>query len=197
MQCQDICCCNETLVTAVHRSFTSQADTLRRLLCYGRLGVHVNARESDCVYIACALKRVQFVVHHPAVLETKAFLTLDRGARTGREETLRWVQECLVLVLWRLVVRLIDYRQISISGASERLIRVHLHPIEMALHAVRVAGIPQQVAVHHCLIDGVVDMRLVVRPCFGEVHVAWTEDIPFAYVDGGLHVHLVPLLFPV
>lgn len=58
----------------------------------------------------------------------------------------------------------------------------------MVLQRVRVAGVSQQVAVHHGLVDGVVDVRLVVRPRLGELHVVGTEDVPLAHVNGRLLV---------
>lgn len=94
------------------------------------------------------------------------------------------------------MVRLFDDGQLSISGASKCLIGIHLRAIVMVLQAVGVAGITQQVAIHHRLVYGVVDMRLVVGPSFAEVPVARTEDVPFADVDGRL-VLLLSLLFPV
>lgn len=112
-------------------------------------------------------------------------------------ERIRRVQERLVLVHLGLMVRLLDYRQVSISRACECLVRVHLHPFVIVLQAVGVAGVAQQVSVHHRLIDGVVDVGFVVRASFGEVHVTWAEEIPRADVDGRLFVLLVLFLFPV
>ncbi len=94
------------------------------------------------------------------------------------------------------MVWLFDYRQISIGRACKCLIGVHLHPVVVVLHAVGVGGVTQQVAVHHGLIYGGVDVGFIVRPTFAEVPVTWTEDIPFANVDGGLLVPVI-FLFPV
>lgn len=145
---------------------------------------HVNTGEPDRVHITCALECVKFIVHHPAILETEAVLSVDRSAWTGWDESLRGVQERREMFHLRLVVWLFDYRQLSISGACKCFIRVHLDPFEVVLHAVSIAGVAQQVAIHHCLIYGVVDMGFVVRPSFGKVHVTRTEDVPFANVDG-------------
>ena len=112
-------------------------------------------------------------------------------------ERLRRVQVRLVLVHLGLVVLLFDCRQVSIRRACECLVRVHLHPFVTILQAVGVAGVAQQVSVHHRLIDGVVDVGFVVRASFGEVHVTRAEDVPLADVDGRLFVLLVLFLFPV
>lgn len=81
------------------------------------------------------------------------------------------------------VVRFFDYRQLFVSGARKCLIGVHLCTFEV-LHAARVVGVNQQVAVHHVLVYRVVDMGFVFRPACGEVPVTWAEDVPFAQVDG-------------
>lgn len=95
------------------------------------------------------------------------------------------------------MVRLFDDRQLCISGTGECLIGVRLHPVVVVLHAVRVADVAQQVAVHPRIVYGVVDVGLVIRPSFGEVPVTRAEHVPFAHVDGRLYVHFVLFLFPV
>lgn len=62
--------------------------------------------------------------------------------------------------------------------------------LEVGLDGAHIAGLAEQVAIHHGVFDGGVDMRLIVRPGFGEHAVAWDEDIiPFPYVDGSLIDH--------
>lgn len=167
---------------------SSDVDAALSLLGYGRLLVHVDARESDGVDVPRALEGVQLVVHHPAVLEADAVLPVDGSAGAGRVEGLGRVHEGVVVVHLRLAIRLHDDGKFPVGAARKRLVGVHLRPIEVVLHGVGVAGLSQQVAVHHGLIDGVVDVGLVVRSRLGELHVGRTEDVPLAHVDGGLFV---------
>ena len=94
-------------------------------------------------------------------------------------------------------IRFFDDRQLSITGARKGLIGVHLRPVEVVLHALGVAGVAQEMSVDHGLVDGGVDVGLVVGAVFGEMPVTRAEDIPLAHVDGGFFVLIVLFLFPV
>lgn len=158
-------------------------DTLQGVLGDGWVRLHVDARQPYGVHIPRALERVQLIVHHPAVLESEAVLPIDRGARPWRHETLGRVQEGAKLLQLGIVVWLFDDRQLCVGGAAKSLVRVHLHSTVTVLEAVSVAGIREQVTVHHRLIYGVVDVGVVFGSTF-EGHFIRAEDVSFADVDG-------------
>lgn len=179
----------------VHHAVTS-LNPLQGLLCHLPLWLRVNIKQLDRVYFPSALERVQLIVHHPAVLEYEAVLSVNGSAWTGGDECLRGVQWLVQVHLW-LWLRFLDYRQRPVNGACKCAIRVHLHPFEVVWQVVGVVGLIQQVSVHHRVIYGLVDVGVVFRSAFGEVVVAWAEDIPFAHVDGRVLVRPCFFLFPV
>lgn len=152
--------CNE--VFPVIRKCNSLVTGLQGVLGDGWLRFHVDARQPYGVHIPGALERVQLIVHHPAVLESEAILPIDRGARPRRQETLGRLQERTKLLHLGIVVRLFDGGQLSIGGTAKALVGVHLHAVVAVLQAVGIAGIREQVAVHHRLIYGDVDVGVVV-----------------------------------
>lgn len=173
-------------------SETAHRCLLQGLLGDGRLRVPVGPRQPYGVHFPRVLERVQLVVHHPAVLEAQAVLPIDGGARPRRHEALGRVQEGVELLRLGVALRLFDDGQLSVR---KRLVRVHLHSVVSVVQAVGVAGVGQQVTVHHGLIDGVVDVGVVVGSAF-EADFTGLEDTPFANVDGCFLVRLLAL-FPV
>lgn len=149
-------------------------------------------RQTNGIYIPSTLESVQLVMHHPTIFESYASLRHQWRTRPLKIKGVGRVQERLkgISISSSSVQRIFSGRIRSwwdgVRGSRERTVRIYLMSVApgSVVNLCRLVLV-QKMSVHRGVINGGVDVGLIVCSRFWEGGVTRKESFPSGQIDGG------------
>lgn len=149
-------------------------------------------RQTNGIYIPNTLESVQLIMHHPTIFKSYASLRHQWRTRPWKIKGVGWGQERLKCIsissssVQRIFSGRIRSRWDGVHGSRERTVCVYLMSVAPGsiVDLCRLVLV-QKMSVHRGVVNGGVDVGLIVCSGFWEGGVAWKERFPSGQIDGG------------